>query len=292
MNDGKRLPRIEAIATTFNRKEITLQGFSKLLSQKGIETEFKLHATVVDDNSSDGTKEALESDFHGLINCISGSGQLFWSRGMSLAEKAAMTEKIDYILWFNDDVILDQDAVLRLLDCSANNPNSIVIGAMIDADGNTSYSGLVKPGIRPGNLRLVQPTEFPQKVDTFHGNLVLVPFQVATDLGSIDSGYEHAYGDIDYGLRAQLKGYTCVLAPKSFGQCEPNIQDLAWRNSSFSRQTRIKYLFSKKGYPIRSHIRYNRRHGGSLWPLFITSSYAKNLASILFTPRKQELESK
>lgn len=284
MNTSVRMPRIEVIATTYNRGEISLRGFTTLFNQHGLSTLFDLHATVVDDGSTDSTPQVLAENFRDSIRLIPGSGNLFWSRGMALAEAEILFEDLDYVLWFNDDVILDPDAISVLLSHAQNNPNSIIIGAMREHKGMTAYSGLKRKSKRPGNLLLVEPTTAVQTVDTFHGNLVLVPVSVAVQLGGIDPTFEHAYGDIDYGLRAQQLKISCLLAPNTYGQCEPNDLDMAWRNPQLPISQRLSIFFGRKGYPIRSHIHYNRRHGGILWPLFVSSGYAKNLLMIFFRP--------
>lgn len=286
MYSVENVPHIEAISTTYNRKKVSLISFSALFKQFGNSQDFTLHATVVDDASSDGTLEALEDAFKGDIKCISGSGDLYWSRGMSVAENQVLLENTDFILWFNDDVLLDEKSLLNLLKISIANPGAIIIGAMRDSHGHTSYSGLARRGKRPGNLSLVQPSASLQEIDTFHGNLVLVPSQTAKQLGGIDPTYQHAYGDIDYGLRAKSLGIPILLAPNTYGICEPNELDIAWRDPMHSRSKRLKMLFGIKGYPFHSHVHFNRRHGGYLWPLFVVASYAKNLGLILLSPNK------
>jgi GT2 family glycosyltransferase len=288
MKHFRSVPRIEVIATTYNRKDITVRGFYSLLNQKGISQDFILHSTVLDDGSTDGTAEYLSDTFPDFVTCIPGPGNFFWSKGMAYAESGVTLENLDFILWFNDDVVLDSDAISRLLAVACEFENSIIIGSMRDSNGRTSYSGLKKRNRRPGNLSMIEPTAKAINVDTFHGNLVLIPAVVASKLGGIDPSFQHAYGDIDYGLRAQKLGINCLVAPHSFGICERNTLDLAWRNPEVKKSDRLRIFLGRKGYPLRSHIRYNRRHGGIWWPLFVSSSYFKNLAIILFRPNRSK----
>jgi len=46
-----------------------------------------------------------------------------------------------------------------------------------------------------------------QHCDTINGNCVLVPAQIANELGALESAYAHGMGDIDYGLRAKQRNY-------------------------------------------------------------------------------------
>src|SRR5207302_2516035 len=63
-------------SSDLNRGELTLACLRSLFEQRraGIE----LHAYVVDDASSDGTPDAIKSEFP-FVDLISGNGQLFWN---------------------------------------------------------------------------------------------------------------------------------------------------------------------------------------------------------------------
>src|SRR5437868_7058934 len=109
------MERISVIATVYNRVETTLKAFRSLENQDGLGSEFDLHYFVVDDLSGDGTPEALTAEFGPRMNVNSGTGDLFWSGGMAAAQELAAPGNPDWILWLNDDVELDHDAILRLL---------------------------------------------------------------------------------------------------------------------------------------------------------------------------------
>ena len=72
--------KIAVILTCFNRKEKTSRCISSLRDGN---LEYDLDFIVVDDNSTDGTREALLQ--LGLnIKVIEGSGNLFWAGGMRI----------------------------------------------------------------------------------------------------------------------------------------------------------------------------------------------------------------
>lgn len=42
-----------------------------------------------------------------------------------------------------------------------------------------------------------------EKIDSFNGNIVLIPLSVFNILGFNDNYFTHSFGDLDYGLRAK-----------------------------------------------------------------------------------------
>ncbi|MGO4859424.1 glycosyltransferase family 2 protein [Arthrobacter sp. 2MCAF14] len=277
------MERINVIATVFNRVETSLRAFRSLEAQSDLGSDFELRYFVVDDKSSDGTRLALESEFRERMTVRSGTGDLFWSGGMAAAQRFAINSDPDWLLWLNDDVELDPDAISRLLSVARKQSRaSIVVGAMMSrSSSTTTYSGMLKTAPWPGGLTMVEPTDSPQIIDAFHGNFVLVPREIYNLLGTIDDRFAHAYGDIDYGLRTKRAGYVSILAPNHFGFCESNPKDGSWMDAELSFVGRVKLLFSRKGYPFRSHVLFNRKHGGLLWPVFLAASYLKAFSKIL-----------
>ena len=111
---GPRLIRkIAALATCFNRRELTLKSLEALYAQRGI-CRVDLTVFLVDDASRDGTAEGVKSAFP-QVRLLRGDGSLFWNGGMRMAFDAAMRGDFDAYIWFNDDSHLDPDALSRLI---------------------------------------------------------------------------------------------------------------------------------------------------------------------------------
>lgn len=276
-------PSLTVIMTVHNRRDVTLRCLHSLSRQLQEEDSFSLSCVVVDDGSTDGTAEAIrDSRWPFPIHVVRGSGDLFWARGMALAQsEATAVFQPNYLLWLNDDVVLRIDAISRLLAASQKGPEAIAVGAT-EWDGRVSYGGQVRRSWRPGSLKLVEPSQYQAlAIDTFHGNIVLIPERVFTAIGCVDSEFRHGYGDIDYGLRAKARGAKIELAAGWFGTCEPNVSDLAWASHIFSRRQRSRLLFSRKAYPIRDHLRYNWRHAGPIGgTVAAMGTYARALTRI------------
>lgn len=263
---------IVVLMTCHNRRDKTLACLRSFFSQtRQLETEFTVY--LVDDGSWDGTSVAIAREFP-QIRILQGNGSLYWAGGMRLAWAEAMKEDYDGYLWLNDDVELLPGAIKMLLKTWFNlqkeaHVNPIVIGACRDPRfGKLVYGGYhrkIEEGILP-------EADHPQRCYAMNGNIVFVPREVAQVVGNLSSDYTHAMADIDYGLRANEKGFALYVAPGVLGACEPNF-DPQWICPAVPFRKRWRNLHSPKGLPPWEYMKLRRRSGFPLWFLVPVKLY-------------------
>jgi GT2 family glycosyltransferase/glycosyltransferase involved in cell wall biosynthesis len=273
---------ISVLLTCHNRREHTLVCLESLRATAipGITVDVHL----VDDASNDGTAEAVAAAYPD-VEIHRGTGDLFWGGGMRLAFTRAVPTRPDYLLWLNDDVVLEPDALKRLLAtyaalCAGRKPLSVVAGSTRDPQtGATTYGGVRRTSLmRRMAFAQVAPTDTPQSCDTMNGNVVLVPRSVYSVVGNIDATFTHAMGDLDYGLRARSAGCQVFLAPGYVGTCSVNPIADTFRDATLSRRERLGRAASPKELPFAEWATLCRRHGGPLWPVLALSPYVRMLA--------------
>jgi GT2 family glycosyltransferase len=231
----------------------------------------------VDDGSTDDTAPAVRAAFPDT-QIIPGNGQLYWAGGMALAEDAALrSTSADFLLWVNDDVDLYRDGLQRLVNVAlGSHAAAIVVGTLIDPHtGKTTYGGLHRDRWRPMHFVPIEPGETAQVADTFTGNLVLVPRAVAELLGGIDRRYSHGFADLDYGLRARVEGIRTLAAPGIVGACTNDHVEAPFNQPGLRLRQRIAMMYETRNLPWRARMRFLRRHGGPLWPMYVPSVYLR-----------------
>lgn len=273
--------KVVVVMTCFNRRETTLECLRALEDGTGLDG-IDTSVVLVDDGSTDGTAEAVHVRFP-QVQVIRHEGPpLFWCRGMHHALEAAMARGPDALLWLNDDTRLHADALARLLACAderraATGRPSLIVGSTLDNSGQRhTYGGERRASrVRRTSFRLVPPEPRPQAVDTFNGNVVLVPRDAYEIVGNLDPAFEHAMGDIDFGLRARALGVDLWLAPGFHGWCSHNPVCGTFSDSELDWRSRWRHLLSRKGLPWRSWLHFTRRHAGVAWPIFFIWPYAR-----------------
>jgi GT2 family glycosyltransferase len=276
--------RLCAVLTSFNRKEKTLACLAALQASRDVD-HVVLQAVLVDDASSDGTATAVRQRFS-WVEVVEAEGDLYWCRGMHRAFALAMAQAPDVLLWLNDDTFIEADGLARLLACHDDLRRErgqpvIVVGSTHDSlAGQVTYGGerRVSPW-RPARFRKVEPQSQPVRVDTFDGNIVLISRPVAQQVGNLDPVFEHAMGDLDYGLRASKLGVELWLAPGWYGVCDGNAVAGTFLDPALPWRRRWKLMMSRKGLPPRSWWHFNRRHSGLLGPLVFAWPYLRTLMS-------------
>ena len=74
---------VAVLVTCFNRMQITLRCLRDL-TKEPLSSTLSLSVYLVDDASTDGTREAVCSEFP-AVHLLNGNGHLFWGGGMRLA---------------------------------------------------------------------------------------------------------------------------------------------------------------------------------------------------------------
>ena len=263
--------KIAVLMTCFNRRETTLVALGRLVSQAN---DLQLDIVLVDDASTDGTAEAVRSEFP-QVKVVQTSGDYYWAASMALAESEASKLHNELVLWLNDDVVLDDDALARMMQVHERHPAAIVVGAVRErGTGEVSYGGRRRVGRHPQKMVKIGSAKSVVEVGAFNGNCVLIPAVASRTVGPIDGNFSHAYADDDYSLRAFAAGVKMVQVPGTVGTCALNV------NSTQPASTvrgRWKQLQSPKALPLKSQVRYLRRHAGPEWPIYLMITYAKRL---------------
>jgi GT2 family glycosyltransferase len=267
---------IAVIMACHNRVELTKRAIRSLEKHKPIN--WVLQYFVCDDGSTDGTTNFLRS-LPIEIKVLTGDGKFFWAKSMMKAMLDAHSlPDIDAYLLFNDDVELNDTNTLNEFNIlSEKYPECIVVGQLLDnLTKEISYGGLIRTSRHPFRTKLVHALSQPEFVDTFHGNFVLIPSSIVKKIGLLDGDYSHGYADFDYGYRAREMQVRMLVCPGFVGTCN--------LNKSINIDTigfLVKNLFSRKGRPIRSQIKFSRRFGGVEWPIYVIGGYVMPIFRLL-----------
>lgn len=261
--------RLHVVLACHNRRDLTVRAistFAESAALAGALADF----TVFDDGSTDGTAEALSALDLPVIR-IAGDGSSYWASSMAEAEARVLGLHHDgYVVWLNDDVDLDGDAVEVAVAAAALVPSAVLVGAMRDPDsGQLTYSGLRRKGLHPLNFEPVGPDGRLLAIETFNGNLVLVPLEIARSLGGIDGSFSHALADIDYGVRVRDAGFALYLLPRVVGSCPRN----PIRTRGRAMDDWHAFLGVKGGGNYRSMKRILQKWHANTWMGYIGVTY-------------------
>ncbi len=228
---------------------------------------------LADDRSPDGTASVVARMFP-ATHIIEGSGRDYWAGGMRRSFAAALNVGFDFYLWLNDDTLLTNDAISRLLSAallaehSADN-GAIVVGSISSASGALiTYGGVNFPiWWRRTTPTIVYSDMDTVRCESFNGNCVLISSKAASIVGNLDPVFTHGLADFDYGLRASKLGVKLLVVAGIVGVCDRNPREGTYLDNKLSLAKRWRIVRSDKGYPPHPWAVYTRRHCGKLWIL-------------------------
>jgi GT2 family glycosyltransferase len=267
------MSRIHIILSSHNRREKTISCIASLLGQKLSKN--ALEITLFDDGSTDGTIQEV-STLYSQVNVIRGDGNQFWCRSMCLAYQAIQNNfaDTDFLLCVNDDIKLYPGALEGLLieyekTLKANDLQAVIVGCCKNDKGQMTYGGLR----RKGQIKYELILKLGESADTMNFNCVLLPGTVVKNNGFLDPKFEHAMGDIEYGIRLSKQGIKILTSTSIVASCEENNLTHNFKESNFFE--RCKLVLNRKYFPARSWAYFVRMTCNGLWPLYFIYPYLR-----------------
>ena len=265
--------KIITLTTCHNRAQKTIESLRDLHNQT-LPVSVQVEYVIVDDASLDGTASIISEEFPD-VKIIPGHGDLFWAGGMCFGwNKYVKSQSFDYLFVYNDDVRFDSGAIKNLLDIfksqsgGRENPIGMAVGCFLSSSATTkTYGGVVRTkNPHPLSLQQLQrSTEACTEVDAGNMNGCLIASEAIREVGFLASYFVHAGADFEFGLRLNKRGFRVVEVSKPIGFCDRNSIAGTSAEKGISFTSRVKRLYSKKEFPIRSLFFYHRSHAGRLW---------------------------
>jgi len=257
--------KIEIVTPVHNRREETLQCLRSLARAES--SGLDLHVIIVDDGSTDGTAEAVATQFPD-VEIISGDGSLWYTAGTNRGIQAALRHDPDYVLAINNDSIFDPNCISRLVECAENYPRSIVGPLLLDwSTPHKIFQVAPKWDLWRGCYRqwfrqtVWTVPDKPWEVDLIVGNCVLYPAQAISEAGLMDEKRLPQFGDAEYTPRMKRLGWRLLIEPRARVFCKPNDLLTGFRKLSLSKK--LDHLFSNKFSPYSFWRRFYGNLGGA-----------------------------
>lgn len=216
-------PTVAAIVPTFNRKDKLCRFLDLALAQ----TYPNLQIIIVDSSSSDGTAELVRERFP-QVTLICVSDREFWTGATNAGVRLALDRQVDFILTINDDAIISNDHVTKLVNLAQKYQLSI-LGNRIDylmpkdrvwslgTYSNWGTDRFLKIAYNDTNLSEIEPNILDRElilVETLPGNGVLIDTSIFKKIGLYNASFcPHYHGDSELIMRAKKAGIEAWIAP-------------------------------------------------------------------------------
>ena len=212
---------ISIVVVSLNTRELLLGCLASISETiKGMSFE----VWVVDNNSLDGTAEAIRESYP-AINLIENTTNL----GFATANNQAFRQMNGrYALLLNTDTVLTDGAVKELYDFMEANPEAGMAGGqLLNQDGSKQNSIANFPTLltllcNETLLRILMPKTFPSKrrdyvsplrVDSCIGACLVVRRKAMDDIGFLDERYFFFLEETDWAYRMKLGGWGVYFVP-------------------------------------------------------------------------------
>lgn len=161
---------------------------------------------IVDNGSEDGSEEILRSRFP-YVHIVQTGQNLGFAGGMNRGIEAAMAFKPFGIWILNNDTIVDQDCLSKMVESLKGTRVGAVGGKIYDPDSrhaNATYGGGV---IHWRSIRTRHVTKPSVAIDYVTGASMLLRADALEGVGKFDESFFMYWEDVDLSLRLQKAGW-------------------------------------------------------------------------------------
>jgi glycosyltransferase involved in cell wall biosynthesis len=199
---------IYIIIPVHNRKNTTLKCLENLQKSGDVQ---KYYIVVVDDGSTDGTSQAIQS-LYPEVTILQGDGNLWWTGGIKKGMEYAYQQGAEYFIWLNDDCLVTEKTLSDSIEFCKKNPNSIVGCQGFEEKDNTTLAFGGKYQTWKGYNLQVFPKDKVSPCGMLSGNLVIIPRKTIDLIGFPEPNLlPHYGGDTLFLIRARKAGYNLFV---------------------------------------------------------------------------------
>ena len=241
-------PSVYILIPVHNRKEVTLTCLETLQHHGDLD---RYHAVVIDDGSTDGTAEAIQTQFP-QVTILKGDGNLWWTGAIRIGMEYAYEQGADYFIWLNDDTLPLAGTLPQLVNHCTQAPRRLATAQCYADDAliQPTYGGRRVQGksiqFLAANLTDVLDC------DVCSGNLVCLPRSVV-DVVGYPPGQQvpQTWGDVVYIWWAKQAKFQVQVLGFAVALCPINLLEEGWISSPIPMPQRWKQLRSPKSsiYP-------------------------------------------
>jgi GT2 family glycosyltransferase len=235
-------PLVISVILNTNRCEDTLECLNTLMRS----TYPNHKAIVLDNHSTDGSVQAIQSNFPSvqIAELANNSG---YAGNNNVGIQLAIDQGAEWVFVLNEDTILAEDCLAKLIEVGEADPNIGIVGPMVYHHSEPNV--IQTAGGRFGRFweawHLAEDDEDrgqfcePHKVEWISGCAILVRQSVIKQVGMIDERYFYYWEETEWCLRAGRNGWRIMHVPRAklwhkgvqrYHQPKPSVTYYATRN--------------------------------------------------------------
>lgn len=254
-------PGVSVVVVNWNTRDMVLRMLENL-SPKGDHDGFDIELIVVDNDSSDGSAEAIREEFP-EVTLVAQNENKGFAGGVNPGVRAATRP---LVLLLNSDAQTSRASIAESAQFMAEHPDVGILGPRIlNLDGSPQPSAWRDPSLlwmtlsavglsklKVFNFEHYQEKVFaePADVESVCGCAMLIRRDLLLELGGLDEDYFLYFEETDFCVRARQNGRRVVHAP---------VGEFRHEDGGTSKSVKLRTFLEFK----RSEILFHRKHGGA-----------------------------
>jgi len=219
MNLGaKSPPSVFAVIVTWNQRDETLDCLAALRRA----THPNLRLIVVDNGSSDGTAEAIRTEYP-AAEILRNETNRGFAAAVNQGTRHALAQGAEFIFWLNNDAVVEPEALAALLAEAGRDRAGILIPLITHFDRPqvvwSAGAGLnpLTLEIHANTLGAIDRGQWREVLDRQHATACasLIPRATLEMVGLLDERFFYYYDDADYSLRVIRAGLRILFVPQA-----------------------------------------------------------------------------
>jgi GT2 family glycosyltransferase len=201
-----------------------LRDMQECLPSLAAQTRLDFTVVVSDNDSTDGTVDWIRRE-HPAVHLVENRANLGFAEGSNIGLSWALEQSARYVVLLNPDTVVEPNWLEELVHSAEADPTIGVCQSKIyrypattppvinTVGNNLHYTGVGSCG----HLDEVDRGQFAEDVEIPYasGAAMLVKADVVRDIGLLDADLFMYHDDLDWSLRARLRGHRIVLSARS-----------------------------------------------------------------------------